>query len=419
MKKIGILGGSFNPPHKAHLHLAEAAISQFGLDFVLVIPNHHPPHKTDEEFVSDEHRMRMVKKLISKNDRLKFSDIELKRDDISYTYKTLEELKKEYPKDQLYFIMGADSLEYFSEWRCPEIIAKLAVILVAPRGDTDKERLDDLIALTKKEVKGKYYPLFVPEEFADVSSSGVRTEMTYAPTDITIDDDKKASAYDLTKKVYRYIRIHGLYGCTEKVYKDITDKQLKKALKCTLDDKRYKHTLGVSDTAKKLAKTYAPEDDIFQNKAYMTGLLHDCAKYYTHEEQLSLCEKYGVRLTVTEIENPALIHGKLGAYLAKHRYGIDDEEILEAIRVHTVGKPAMSLLDRIVYVSDYIEPSRKINGAVHKLDDIRKIAFLNIDMAVYQILENTVSYLSDSYKKIDEMSFKTMEYYKEYKGELK
>nr|MCR4605875.1 nicotinate (nicotinamide) nucleotide adenylyltransferase [Eubacterium sp.] len=273
MSRIGILGGSFNPPHKAHIKLAVAAYEQYGLDKVLFIPNHHPPHKSEEEFVSDEHRTRMVKKMISsdKYKNFEFSDIELVKDELSYTYKTLEELKKIYPKDQLFFIMGADSLEYFSTWKNPKRIAEIATILVAPRGESDKNTIKELIKLTKKEIGGKYHYLRFDKKYAEISSTDIR--------DAIISGE---AAKQIPKKVLLYIRLHGLYGCEPLIFENINQDELKKALKATLDNKRYVHTLGVAETAKELGRIYGEQsvDAKLEEKAYMAGLLHDCAKYY-------------------------------------------------------------------------------------------------------------------------------------------
>lgn len=174
-----------------------------------------------------------------------------------------------------------------------------------------------------------------------------------------------------------------------------------------LTKKRYTHTLGVSYTAAALAMKHGY--DI--KKAQVAGLLHDCAKCNTDEKMLEKCKKNKIMITDVEKRNPYLLHAKLGACLAKKQYGIEDEEILSAIAYHTTGKPAMSELEKIVFISDYIEPNRK---EIRGLPQIRKIAFENLDEAVFMILDNTLLYLKEESgkKEIDAMTEKAFEYYK-------
>ena len=148
-------------------------------------------------------------------------------------------------------------------------------------------------------------------------------------------------------------------------------KQISRKLSKILKKDRYNHTLGVMYTAASLAMCYGA--DI--RKAMTAGLLHDCGKYLSAEEQIRLCRKKNISLTESELEMPALVHAKLGAYLARHEYGITDPDILDAITYHTTGRPDMTLLEKIVYIADYIEPNRK---EIPGLDQIRRIVFTDI-----------------------------------------
>lgn len=190
-------------------------------------------------------------------------------------------------------------------------------------------------------------------------------------------------------------------------FKEIED-DLKKKLKSS----RFAHTLGVAETAKRLAKCY--DTDVSQ--AYLAALLHDCAKYMEDDEKIELCKKYHVPITDAELKNPALLHAKCGAITAKCEYGITDMDILHAIGVHTTGVPEMNLLDKIIFVSDYIEPNR--NQAPH-LASLRRLAEVNLDMTVYRILEDTVSYLEQNSSQVmDPTTNLAYQYYKKLcKGE--
>ena len=168
--------------------------------------------------------------------------------------------------------------------------------------------------------------------------------------------------------------------------------------------KRYEHTLGVEYTAAALAMRY----DCDISKARTAGLLHDCAKCLTDEKRLSICEKQGIPVTKLEEKNPFLLHAKVGAFLAEDKYGVKSRDILNAIQNHTTGRQGMSLLEKIIFVADYIEPGRK---HAPNLAEIRKLAFVDLDRALVRILEDTLSYLKASDGDIDPMTEETWRYY--------
>lgn len=181
--------------------------------------------------------------------------------------------------------------------------------------------------------------------------------------------------------------------------------EIREHLRSKLNPWRYEHTLSVSYTCMALAMKYGYDLD----RAEMAGLLHDCAKRYDDTVIIKKCEKKGVQLTEGERLAPATIHAKLGAYLAEHKYGITDREILDAIACHTTGKPGMGLLDKILYVADYIEPRR---DRAPMLPEMRKLAFEDLDEALYRIMEGILNYLSQSGTYVDEMTQDAYEYYK-------
>ncbi len=182
-------------------------------------------------------------------------------------------------------------------------------------------------------------------------------------------------------------------------------KVLQKQVRSALSDDRYEHTLGVMYTAESLAMRYGTD----MSKAAIAGLLHDCAKCIPNNQKIKLCKKYDIELTEMEEKNPSLIHAKLGAYLAKKEYGIADDEIVSAIRWHTTGKPEMSMLDMIIYLADYIEPNR---DKAPNLKEIRKLCFINLEEAFFEVLKETLSYLSDHPDMIDPMTQMSYDFYK-------
>jgi len=182
---------------------------------------------------------------------------------------------------------------------------------------------------------------------------------------------------------------------------------IQKKLESTMDSYRFQHTLGVMITCANLAMAHGIED---YEKAQIAGLLHDCAKHIPPAKQLELCLAYHLPITETEKQAPYLLHAKLGAYLAKVEYGISDEEILHSIRYHTTGTKAMSDMDKILYIADYIEPSRT---KAMRLPYIRKLAFYSLDLCMYEILKDSIFYLNQHAKIIDSETQKAFDYYEQ------
>ena len=185
--------------------------------------------------------------------------------------------------------------------------------------------------------------------------------------------------------------------------------KIRKKVKKYLDQDRYEHTLGVMYTSASLAMCYG--EDV--NDAMIAGLLHDCAKCIPPKKKIRLCKKYHIHITESEYANPSLLHAKLGAYIAAEKYHIKDQMILSAIHCHTTGKPHMTMPDKILFIADYIEPGR---DKAKNLDFIRKLAFEDLDRAVYQITKDTLEYLNYKGRAVDQMTVKTYFYYKEKLG---
>lgn len=181
--------------------------------------------------------------------------------------------------------------------------------------------------------------------------------------------------------------------------------KLRKEMQKALDDERFDHTCGVAYTAASLSFVHGCD----LQKALTAGFLHDCAKNIPDEKKIKLCEKHGIEITDAEAAAPALLHAKLGAFLAEHKYGVTDAEILDAIRCHTTGRPRMTLLDKIIFVADYIEPNRKM---LPQLDTLRKEAYTDLDACVLHILQYTLQYLGEKAKVQDPMTKMTYEYYR-------
>lgn len=190
----------------------------------------------------------------------------------------------------------------------------------------------------------------------------------------------------------------------------MNDAERRRKLKKALDKERYEHTLGVMYTASCLAMAHGCN----MEDAKLAGLLHDCAKCIPNDEKIVLCEKNDILITSIEYENPSLLHAKLGALLAEKEYGVTNPKLLHAIRVHTTGEPDMSMLDKIVYIADYIEPNR---DKAPNLSYVRELAFRDLNVCMAEILHDTLKYLSGRKGSIDPVTQITYKFYKQYKEE--
>ena len=178
----------------------------------------------------------------------------------------------------------------------------------------------------------------------------------------------------------------------------------RKQLKSKLDTMRYEHSVSVSYTCIALAMRYG----FSLEKAELAGLLHDCAKRYTDNELIARSQKHGLSLTESELKAPAVIHAKYGAWMARNKFGIQDEEILSAIQCHTTSKPGMGILDKILYIADYIEPRR---DKASNLARMRYLAFQDLDQTMYEILAGTINYLKGKGGCIDPMTIQTFTWF--------
>ena len=182
--------------------------------------------------------------------------------------------------------------------------------------------------------------------------------------------------------------------------------KLRKSLEKELKPDRFDHTLGVAYTAANMAFIHGENVE----KALVAGFLHDCAKCMSHEDQIKICEKNKIEISEVEKRNHSLLHAKVGMFLARTKYDVYDTDILNAIRWHTTGREDMSLLEKIIYIADFIEPNRK---PLEDMNTIRQEAYTDIDRCLAHILHNSVIYLKTIGKEIDDATMIAYEYYKD------
>lgn len=369
--KIGIYGGTFNPPHNGHITAAQAAVKRLGLEKLLLIPDKIPPHKElPAESANERQRYEMAALAAGSIGKLAtVSDIELKRQGKSYTSDTLRELRAIYPDDELYLLMGSDMFLSLHTWHEPEVICSLAHLAAFSRL---KEGEAYIFAQQKRTLEQKYgakVDIIVNKNVIELSSTDVRKAL------------ESGKGNDLIPiAVYGYIQREHLYG-THTDLKYLTPDELRPIALSYLKPKRMPHVLGTEQEAVKLARMYGVDE----TKARVAALLHDCTKKLEMDEQLALCREYGIELDELEQKALKLLHSRTGAELARRVFGVDDE-VYDAIRWHTTGRANMTKLEKILYLADYIEPSRDFDD----VEPLRTVVYEDLDRGLLLGLQMTV-----------------------------
>ena len=365
--RIGIFGGTFNPPHKGHKNLALNIKEKAELDRIIIIPTFTPPHKEGKDLASGEHRIKMCEMMFTE-DFFTVSDIEIMRQDKSYTYYTLLELRKSYPDDELFLIIGSDMLLSFHTWFRYKDILSMVTLCVATR--EDKIAYDELLSYSEDVLGlGKNDIIIADIEPYECSSTDVRQQLS-----LGLDAEFMTGT-----EIYNYARLNLLYESPYTEYKRLLRKKL--------DDYRFLHSLNVAESAAFLADKYGEDRD----RAYFAGLLHDIMKNENNADMLKMMEKGGIILSRTEKANPKLWHAMAGEVCLRDELGITDREILSAVRYHTTGKAGMSLFDKIIYVADYVSAERNYPD----VDVMRTLSFeKGLDEACLYSLQYTLKALS-------------------------
>ena len=406
--KIGVYGGTFNPPHLGHVTAARAVFELLKLDLLLLVPDREPPHKAlPAGSPTPEQRLEMTRlagEQLGLGDRVQVLDLELKRTGRSYTSDTLAhdnftlwdkllmvryalpefaavdktalaQLKERYPEDELWLLMGTDMFLTIQTWHEAEKILSLAGIATFGRTEADTEELFSVQRdyLYRTYPQARIFTLTIPG-VVDVSSTDLRTMLA-----------KGEGVNLLPPAVYGYILREGLYG-TRADLKRLPLRELRPIALSYLKNKRIPHVLGTEQEAIRLAERYGADVE----KARVAALLHDCTKKLNMEEQLELCGRYGIQLDELEQKALKLLHAKTGAAIARDVFGVDDE-IYNAIWWHTTGHAHMTLLEKVIYLADYIEPSRNFPG----VDKLRAVCYKDLDEGLLMGLEMTIEEMTE------------------------
>jgi nicotinate-nucleotide adenylyltransferase len=366
--RTAVFGGSFNPPHNGHVRAALAAKAALNADRLLVIPAARPPHKAQAaETPSAAVRLALARLAFSGLEGVEVSDIELRRGGLSYTADTVRALRTRYPGDELVLLVGTDMLASLESWRDFRAILADASLAAFPRRPGEEERIDGLAACFSGAYGAKVHRIgLVPE---DLSSTGLRTLLK-----------KREGNSFLPGAVYGEIIRRRCYGAQPNL------DWLREKASAWLDEKRIPHVAGCEREALRLALRWGADPGL----AAEAGILHDITKKLKGPEQLLLCEKYGIIADVDEKANHKLLHAKTGAAAAREAFGIGDA-VYSAIFWHTTGRADMALLDKIIYMADYIEPTRAFDG----VDELRRLAYSDLDAALIRGLEMSLADLEN------------------------
>ncbi len=354
--KILIYGGSFNPPHLGHVRSVQAAAEAVRPDRVFLIPAAVPPHKElPEGSATAEQRLAMTELAAREIPGAEVLDLELHRAGKSYTVDTLRSLREENPGAELVFLLGTDMFLTLDEWREPETIVSLATVALFPR-ETDRA---GAIEAKRRQLEERYNTRFLilPGNPVEVSSTELRAALK-----------ERGGRENIPEPVYAYIIRNGLYGAEP----DFA--WLRREAHAYLKPKRVPHVLGTEQEAVRLAKRWGESEE----DAAVAAICHDITKRLGLTEQLHLCARYGIMADNYEKVSEKLLHAKTGAAFAQDIFGLP-EHIAEAIRWHTTGRAGMNTLQQIIYLADYIEPTR---SGFDGLAELREAAYKDLDAAM-------------------------------------
>lgn len=384
-ERIGIMGGTFDPIHQGHIRMAQCALDSMELDRVLMLPSGNPPHKPD--VTPGEDRYRMVCAACAGIPELEPCREEIDRSGTIYTVDTLSILKEKYPKADMYYLIGADTLMELKNWREYGRVLSLCHFLVCPR--SSRYTQNELEAERKRlhALGGRI--AWLEMETLDVSSTEIREAIRAGHP-----------APHLPVPVQEYAEAAGLYGAQSRIPQA---RDWLPRLFGDLSVKRFAHTMAVAATARRLALIHGLDAD----RAEMAGLLHDCAKCMPLKDMQRLAKENRLTQDASLMESGALLHAIAGECRAAQDYGMTDPAVLSAIRRHTTGAPGMTKLDMAVWLADAIEPTR---APYPTLDKVRALSETSLEKAILASLEGTLAYVRKSGKAVHPATMETIQW---------
>lgn len=396
MERIGIYGGSFNPPHLGHIQAAREAVTALGLDRLFLVPAHTAPHKAlPPNSPTPRQRLRMLELAVAGDPKLRVSDLELNREGVSYTWQTVLQFRKDFPGARLVLLMGTDMFLCFHQWRHPDRILENTELAVFYRGD--RQEVAE-VARQKEILEGRGANITLVENtVVPISSTQLRRLLAF-----------RCGEDFLPPGVGDYIRRHGLYD-TAAPWKNLPEETLERVVVSLLKPNRVAHVLGCRDTAVALARQYGADE----TDAARAGLLHDITKALDGPLQLTLCQGYGRILDDFSKKYPKTLHALTGSLVAEEIFG-ENRQVVTAIRWHTTGRAHMTLLEKILYIADYMEPNRDFPG----VDRLRTLAWTDLDAALRLGLEMTMVHVEGQGNAVSPESQQALAWLREEKAPL-
>jgi nicotinate-nucleotide adenylyltransferase len=378
--RLGILGGSFNPVHYGHLFIADAALSSLKLDRVVLVPAYHSPFKLDEEDIEDNtaggganSRLEMIAAAITGDRRLTIDDCEIKREGVSYTVDTLEDIISRYmPQGKPVLIIGDDLADDFLKWKDSGVILELANIAVARRINAER----------------KDYPFphtLIENEVMNISSHAIRQKIKNGL-------DWRSLVPAGARSIIEDRRLYG-YSSELGPYEDCSHSAIMRveaAVRDALSIERFLHSRNTAIFAYDLCRRFG----LNPMEGYLAGIAHDYAKQIDNKHMLKLAKTDEMPISDLEKDKPNLLHGRAAAVLLKERFSIHNKDILEAVAFHTSGRVHMCPLAKVIYIADKTEASRNIDPALRKM-----CMEADLDSILYAVLKKTISKLQS--KKLD------------------
>ena len=370
MERIGIYGGTYSPPPIGHMKAAEYAIEALKLDRLLLIPPGVSPHKAMSAGATSADRLEMLRLSAAGMEKAQVSDIEIRRQGSSYPVDTLRAIREENPGAELVLLIGTDMFVSFLSWREPEAIMALATLAVCCRGERgERQRIEAQKA--NLEAMGAKIRL-VQNPVNAISSTDLSRMLVFGCADPF-----------LMPGVGDFIREKGIYGL-DRNRKHLPMEELEKEVIALMNPNRVAHVLGCRDTAVELARVYGEKEA----DAARAGLLHDITKAIDGPLQLTLCDEYGIVLDTFSRSFPKTLHALTGSLVAQRIFG-ENENVVSAICHHTTGRANMTLLEKIIYIADYVEPNRDFPG----VEEMRAMAYTDLDQAVLMGLQSAVAHV--------------------------
>lgn len=394
--RVGIFGGAFDPPHLGHEKAAKTFLESAALDILYVIPSGDPPHKTILSGSRGEDRMKMAKLAFSPlSKKIQVSDLELLSEKKSYSYLTVQEIKRRHPEDEIYLFVGTDQFLAFETWREFQYLLSSCVLCVMDRFE------DKSVLLEKKERLEKEFGarcLIFEEKPYIISSTQIREDM-----------GKKGFSEALSPKVNEYIAVKNLYNA---VGYPLRKKALDRAVE-TLSEERLSHTLSVEREVMRLSDLFSLSKKEKEDLS-LAALYHDLTKNWSVEEQKSFLEERGEVLSREDMLSPAVLHGRSASFLAEEEWGLE-KEILDAISFHTTGKEKMTLKEKILFYADYIEELRRHAVCREEreyfyknLPENKEEREVFLDSCIIRVLEKTISHLNEKNAAIHPLTLRAL-----------